>query len=155
MIIFNKQEYNSFKELREKHHLISERETCNNCNCKWKTVRKICEQYKIEKYPVVANGKNCFVYDESIIDLINKIRPKKPKKIPEYYITRKELALYLHVTLSTLKDIEFWCWDFKKYKKTFSGVVCYQFTEDAKDFYNRKLYKWRNPDRKHGTCWQR
>ena len=155
MINFNNQEYNSFKELREKCHLISEREVCNACSVWWETVRKICEQYKIEKYPVTANGLNCFVYNESIIDLIKKLKPKKPKKIPENYVTRKELALYFHVTLSTLKDMEFWCWDFKKYKKTFSGVVCYEFTPDAIDFFDRKIYKWRNPDRIHGTCWQR
>ncbi len=155
MIIFNNQEYNSFKELREKCHLVSEREVCNVCNIWWETVRKICEQYKIEKYPVISNGLNCFVYDESIIDLLNKIRPKKPSKAPKGYITKRELIIYLHITPSILSDLEFWCWDFKKYKKSFSGLICYEFTPEAKDFYDRKIYKWRNPDRKHGTCWQR
>ena len=155
MIIFNEKEYDSFKELREKCNLISEREVCVICGCWWETVRKVCEQYKITKYPVIANGKDCFVYDSSIIDLMHKIRPKKKTPIPEDYVTRKDFAKFLGVTLGTLSDIEFWCWDFKKYKKSFSGVVYYQFTEEAKDFYNRKLYKWRNPDRRRGTCWQK
>lgn len=155
MINFNNQEYNSFKELREKCHLVSEREVCNACSVWWETVRKLCDQYKIEKYPVNANGLKCFVYDESIIDLINKLKPKKPKKLPSDYISSKELALYLHVNPSTLSDLEFWCWDFKKYKKSFSGLIGYQFTDEAKDFYDHKIYKWRNPDRRHGTCWQR
>ena len=154
MIIFNAVEYNSFKELREKCHLVSEREICNICGCWWETVRKICEQYKVEKFPVIANGQNCFVYDESMIDLINKVRPKKKDKIPSDYVPRKEFVKFLGVSLGTLSDIEFWCWDFKKYKKSFSGVICYKFDEEAKDFYNRKLYKWRHPDRTKCTCYQ-
>lgn len=155
MIIYNNQEYNSFKELRKECHLISEREVCNICGIWWGTVRKICEQYKIEKYPVIANGLNCFVYDKSIIDLINKVRPKKTEKIPDNYITKRELAIYLHVTDKTLSDIEFWCWNFKKYKQRINGKIYYDFSADAQDFYNRKIYKWRHPDREHGTCWQR
>ena len=155
MIIYNNQEYNSFKELQEKCNLVTEYYVRLNCHCRTSATEKICEQYKITKYPVIANGKKCFVYDASIIDLISKIRPKRKTPIPEDYVTRRDFAKFLGVTLGTLSDIEFWCWDFKKYKKTFSGVVCYQFTEDAKDFYSRKLYKWRHPDRKHGTCWQK
>ena len=155
MIVYNGKEYDSFKELHEKCNLISEREVCMTCGCWWETVRKICEQYKIAKYPVIANGKNCFVYDVSIINLIRKIRPKKKEPIPEDYITRKDLATILGIKLCTLSELEFWCWDFKKYKKSFSGVVCYQFTEEARNFYNRKLYKWYHPDRLHGTCWQK
>ena len=107
------------------------------------------------KYPVIANGKECFVYNEAIIDLIHKLRPMRNETVPGDYIPQKELIKHLDITLGTLKDIEFWCWDFKKYKKSINNKIYYDFSEDAKDFYNRKLYKWRHPDRKHGTCWQR
>ena len=72
MIFYNNQEYGSFKELRENCHLVSEREVTKLCHCKWKTVRKICEQNGIKRYSVIANTQECLVYDESIIDLINK-----------------------------------------------------------------------------------
>ena len=119
------------------------------------TTEKICKENNIEKHIVIAQGKECEVFSDVVIDLIHKSKPQGLSSIPENYITSQELAKYLKVSLSTLSDLEFWCWDFKKYKKSFSGVVCYQFTEEVKDFYNRKLYKWRHPDRKHGTCWQR
>jgi hypothetical protein len=155
MIFYNNQEYGSFKELRENCHLVSEREVTKLCHCKWKTVRKICEQNSIKKYAVIANTQECLVYDESIIDLINKARPRKEVAIPGNYITKKELLKHLGITQGTLSEIEFWCWDFKKYKKSFNSKTYYDFTEEAQDFYKHKLYKWRNPDRKHGTCWQK
>ena len=155
MIIYNNQEYKTFKELREKCHLVSERETCVLCHCKWKTVRKICEQNNIKKYSVVSNSQECLVYDELIIDLILKTRPMKNETVPDNYIPQKELIKYLEITAHTLSELEFWCWDFKKYKKSINNKIYYDFSEEAKDFYNRKLYKWRHPDRKHGTCWQR
>jgi hypothetical protein len=155
MIIFNNYEYNSFKELREKDHLVSEYEITKACRCWWKTVRDISDKNNFNRYSVIANGKDCFVYDESIIDFIHKIKPIKNEKIPDNYITRKELIKYLGITSSSLRYIEFWCWAFKDYKKTISGKICYKFDEEAKDFYNRKIYKWRHPDRLHGTCWQR
>ena len=155
MIIHNNQEYNSFKELRVKCHLISEREVSKVCGCWWKTVRKICEQNNIKKYSVVSNSQECFVYDESIIDLILKTRPMKNETIPDNYIPQKELIKHLGITAHTLSELEFWCWDFKKYKKSINNKISYDFSDDAQDFYNRKLYKWRHPDRKHGTCWQR
>lgn len=109
------------------------------------------------KYPVIANGKECFVYNEAIIDLIHKLKPIKNDPIPENYITRKELAKYLNVSLGTLSDIEFWCWDFKNYKKTLTvnraSVIYYEFTPEAKDFYAKKLYKWKHPDRTKCTCY--
>ena len=94
MIIYNNQEFYSFKELREKCHLISEREVSKVCGCWWKTVRKICEQNNIKKYSFVSNSQECFVYDDSIIDLIQKIRPVKNVAIPENYIPKKELIKY-------------------------------------------------------------
>lgn len=155
MIIYNNQEYNSFKELREKCHLISERETCKLCHCKWKTVRKVSEQNHVKSYLVIANNKDCLVYDELIIGLIQKIKPMKNEPIPDNYITQKELVKQLGITVHTLRELEFWCWDFKKYKQSINGKSYYDFSEEAKDFFDRKIYKWRNPDRKHGTCWQR
>ena len=155
MIIYNNQEYKTFKELREKCHLVSERETCVLCHCKWKTVRKICEQNNIKKYSVVSNSQECLVYDESIIDLLHSIKPIKNNPIPDNFILQKELTKYLGITAHTLREMMFWCWDFKQYRKIINGKIYYNFSEEAKDFYSRKLYKWRNPDRKHGTCWQR
>ncbi len=155
MITFNGNEYNSFKELREKTHLISEYEVTKVCCCWWKTVRKISKQNNIKSCPVIANNKECLVYDESIIDIMHKIKPIKNNPIPGNYILQKELIQHLGITAHTLSELEFWCWDFKKYKKTINGKNYFDFSEEAKDFYNRKLYKWRNPDRKHGTCWQK
>ena len=155
MIIYNNQEFKTFKELREKCHLVSERETCILCHCKWKTVRKICEQNNIKKYSVVSNSQECLVYDESIIDLLHSINPIKNNPVPDNYILQKELTQYLGITAHTLREMMFWCWDLKQYRKIINGKIYYDFSEEAKDFYNRKLYKWRHPDRKHGTCWQR
>jgi hypothetical protein len=155
MIIYNNQEYKTFKELREKCHLVSERETCVLCHCKWKTVRKICEQNNIKKYSVVSNSQECLVYDESIIDLLHSIKPIKNNPIPDNFILQKELTKYLGITAHTLREMMFWCWDFKQYRKIINGKIYYNFSEETKDFYSRKLYKWRHPDRKHGTCWQR
>lgn len=158
MMIYN-QEMTSLKELREKYHLVSKWQVSVLAHCRNSVIDKISEKYKVEKQILEVNGKSCIFYDESIIDLINKNKPQGSKTIPENYITRKELAKYLNVSLGTLSDIEFWCWDFKNYKKTLivnrASVICYEFTPEAKNFYDRKIYKWRNPDRKHGTCWQR
>ena len=155
MIIYNNQEYKTFKELREKCHLVSERETCVLCHCKWKTVRKICEQNNIKKYSVVSNSQECLVYDESIIDLLHSIKPIKNNPVPDNFILQKELTKYLGITAHTLREMMFWCWDLKQYRKIINGKIYYDFSEEAKDFYNRKLYKWRHPDRTKGTCWQR
>lgn len=155
MIIYNNQEYKTFKELREKCHLVSERETCVLCHCKWKTVRKISEQNNIKKYSVVSNSQECLVYDESIIDLLHSIKPIKNNPVPDNFILQKELTKYLGITAHTLREMMFCCWDLKQYRKIINGKIYYDFSEEAKDFYNRKLYKWRHPDRKHGTCWQR
>ncbi len=154
MIIFNDKEYNSFKDLREKQHLVSEYEVTKVCSCWWKTVRKISEQNNIKSYSVIANNKDCIVYDEIIINLLHSIKPIKNNPIPENYIPKKELIKYLGITPKTLNDIEFWCWDFKKHKKSINGKIYYDFSESAKDFYNRKLYKWKHPDRTKCTCWQ-
>lgn len=157
MIIYDNQEYNSFKELREKCHLISEYEVTKICKCWWKTVRTLSEKNNFVRYSALNNKQKCFVYDESIIDLINKNKPQGYKAIPENYITRKELAKYLNVSLRTLSDIEFWCWDFKNYKKTLTvnraSVICYEFTPEAKNFYDRKIHKWKHPDRTKCTCY--
>jgi DNA-binding XRE family transcriptional regulator len=159
MIIYNNQEYKNFKELREKCHLVTERYIRIVCHCRSSFTEKICKENCIEKYTVNALGKECEVFSDKVIDLINKIKPQENDIIPENYITRKELAKYLNVSLGTLSNIEFWCWDFRNYKKAFtvkgSLKICYEFTPETKDFYDRKIYKWRNPDRKHGTCWQR
>ena len=159
MIIYNNQEFKSFNELREKCHLISEYYIRLNCHCRTSVTEKICKENNVEKYPIIANVKKCFVFNESIIDLIKTIKPQGSETIPSNYITRKELAKYLNVSLGTLSDIEFWCWDFENYKKTLTvkgaSILCYEFTPEAKDFYDHKIYKWRNPDRKHGTCWQK
>ena len=155
MIVYNKQEYNSFKELREKCHLVSEYEVTKACKCWWKTVRTLSDKNNFVRYSALNNGQECFVYDESIIDFIHKIKPINNTPIPENYITQKELTKYLGITAHTLREMIFWCWDFKNYKKVINGKIFYEFTPEAKDFYDRKIYKWRNPDRKHGTCWQR
>lgn len=153
MIIYDNQEYNSFKELREKCHLISEYEVTKICKCWWKTVRTLSEKNNFIRYSALNNGQKCFVYDESIIDLINKIRPKKTDIIPDNYILRKEFIKFLGVSLSTLSDVEFWCWDFKNYRKTINGKVYYEFTPEAKEFYAKKLHKWKHPDRTKCTCY--
>jgi len=155
MILYNNQEFKTFKELQEKCHLISEWQVSLLGHCRKSVIEKICKDNNVKKYPVIAKNKNCFVYDESIIDLINKIRPRKEELIPDNYIPQKELMKYLGVTFGTLQDLEFWCWDFKKYKKFINNEIYYDFSNKAKDFYSRKLYKWKHPDRKHGTCWQR
>ena len=155
MIIFNDKEYNSFKDLREKQHLVSEYEVTKVCSCWWKTVRKISEQNNIKSYSVIANNKDCIVYDETIIDLLHSIKPVKNNPVPDSYIPQKELTKYLGITAHTLREMMFWCWDFKQYRKIINGKIYSDFSEEAKDFCNRKLYKWRHPDRKHGTCWQR
>ena len=154
MIIYNNQEFKTFKELQEKCNLISEYYIRKTCHCRTSVTEKICKENNIKKYSVIANGKECFVYDDIIIDLINKIRPQKENVIPENYIPKKELIKYLGITPKTLNDIEFWCWDFKKHKKSINGKIYYDFSESAKDFYNRKLYKWKHPDRTKCTCWQ-
>lgn len=159
MIIYNNQEFKTFKELREKCHLVSERYVRMLCHCRKSTTEKICKENNIEKHIVIAQGKECEVFSDVVIDLIHKSKPQGLSSIPENYITSQELAKYLKVSLSTLSDLEFWCWDFKNYKKTFTvnraNVTCYEFTPEARTFYDRKIYKWRHPDRKHGTCWQR
>ena len=155
MIKYNNQEFKTFKELQRKYHLVTERHIRLVCHCRTSVTEKIIKENCIMKYPVIANGKECFVYNEAIIDLIHKLRPMRNETVPGDYIPQKELIKHLDITLGTLKDIEFWCWDFKKYKKSINNKIYYDFSEDAKDFYNRKLYKWRHPDRKHGTCWQR
>lgn len=157
MIIYENQEFKTFKELQEKLHLVTERYIRLVCHCRTSFTEKIIKENSIMKYPVIANGKECFVYNEAIIDLIHKLKPIKNDPIPENYITRKELAKYLNVSLGTLSDIEFWCWDFKNYKKTLTvnraNVICYEFTPEAKEFYAKKLYKWKHPDRTKCTCY--
>ena len=155
MIIFNNQEFKTFKELQEKLHLVTERHIRLVCHCRTSFTEKIIKENSIMKYPVIANGKECFVYNEAIIDLIHKIKPIKNDPIPDSYIPQTELLKHLGITRRTLSDLEFWCWDFKKYKKFINNRIYFDFSEEAQDFYKRKLYKWRNPDRKHGTCWQR
>jgi len=155
MIIYENQEFKTFKELQEKLHLVTERHIRLVCHCRTSFTEKIIKENFIMKYPVIANGKECFVYNEAIIDLIHKLKPIKNDPIPDNYITQKELVKQLGITVHTLRELEFWCWDFKKYKKSINNKIYFDFSPEAKDFYNRKLYKWRNPDRKHGTCWQR
>ena len=159
MILYNNQEYKNFKELREKCHLVSERYIRIVCHCRTSFTEKICKENNIKKYVVTALGKECEVFSDEVIELINKVKPQGSDTIPENYITRKELADYLGVKLSALSDIEFWCWEFRNYRKSItvkgSLKTCYEFTPKAKEFYDRKIYKWRHPDRKNGTCWQR
>ena len=155
MIIYENQEFKTFKELQEKLHLVTERHIRLVCHCRTSFTEKIIKENFIMKYPVIANGKECFVYNEAIIDLIHKLKPIKIDSIPENYISLNELCKHLGIKYGTLQDLEFWCWDFKKYKKFITNKTYYDFSEEAQDFYKRKLYKWRNPDRKHGTCWQR
>lgn len=155
MIIYENQEFKTFKELQEKLHLVTERHIRLVCHCRTSFTEKIIKENFIMKYPVIANGKACFVYNEAIIDLIHKLKPIKNDPIPDNYILQKELIKHLEITAHTLSELEFWCWDFKKYKKFINNKTYYDFSEEAQDFYNRKLYKWRHPDRKHGTCWQR
>lgn len=158
MILYNNQKYNSFQELREKCHLVSERFIRSQCHCRTSFTEKICKENNIEKQVVIAQGKECKVFSDTVIDLINKNKPQGYETVPENYITRKELMKYLGVTPGTMSDIEFWCWDLAKYKKTLTikraSVVCYEFTPEAKDFYDRKIYKWRHPDRTKCTCYQ-
>ncbi len=159
MIIYNNQEYKTFKELREKCHLVSERYVRMLCHCRTSFTEKICKENNIEKHIVIAQGKECEVFSDEVINLIYKVKPQGLDAIPENYIPRTELAKYLKISQSKLSDIEFWCWDFEKYKKSFlikrENIICYEFTPEAKAFYERKLYKWKHPDRKHGTCWQK
>lgn len=159
MIIYNNQQFKTFNELREKCHLVSEYYIRLQCHCRKSFTEKICEENNIEKYIVIAQGKECEVFSDRVIDLIYNVKPQGLDSIPDNYIPRSKLAKHLGVSESTLSDIEFWCWDFEKYKKSFlvqrENIVCYEFTPEAQNFYTRKLYKWKHPDRKHGTCWQR
>lgn len=157
MIKYNNQEFETFKELQEKCHLVSEHYIRLHCHCRKDFTEKVCKDNNIEKVIVIANGKECRVFSDVVIDLIDENKPQGLKAIPENYITQKELAKYLNISLGTLKDIEFWCWDFKKYKKAFTvnGVkrTCYEFTDKSKSFYDCKIYKWRHPDRTRCTCY--
>lgn len=154
MIMFNN-EFIGLGDLREKYHLVSKWQVSCLAHCRYSVIDKVCKEHNIKTQSVNVNNRPCLFYDESIIDLLQKIRPVKNTTVPENYIPQKELIKHLGITLKTLHELEFWCWDFKKYKKSLNNKIYYDFSEDAKDFYNRKLYKWRHPDRKHGTCWQR
>ena len=155
MIVYENQKFKTFKELQEKLHLVTERHIRLVCHCRTSFTEKIIKENSIMKYPVIANGKECFVYNEAIIDLIHKLKPIKNDPIPDNYIPQTELLKHLGITRRTLSELEFWCWDFKNYKKFINNRIYFDFSEEAQDFYKRKLYKWRNPDRLHGTCWQR
>ena len=95
MIIYNNQEFKTFKELREKCHLVSERYIRALCHCRKSTTEKICKENNIEKHIVIAQGKECEVFSDVVIDLIYKIKPQGFSSIPENYITAQELAKYL------------------------------------------------------------
>lgn len=154
MIEFNN-ELIGLGDLREKYHLISKWQVSCLAHCRYSVIDKVCKENNIKTQTVNVNNRPCLFYDESIIDLILKTKPMKNEAVPGNYIPQKELIKHLGITLKTLHELEFWCWDFKKYKKSLNSKIYYDFSADAQDFYNRKLYKWRNPDRKHGTCWQR
>jgi hypothetical protein len=154
MMTFNN-EIIGLSELRKKYHLVSKWQISCLAHCRYSVIDKISEENKIEKHLITVNGRPSVFYNESIIDLILKTRPMKNETAPDNYIPQKELVKHLEITAHTLSELEFWCWDFKKYKKSFNSKIYYDFTEEAQDFYKRKLYKWRNPDRKHGTCWQK
>ena len=152
MIEYNNQSYKTFTELREKCHLVSEYYIRLQCHCRASVTEKIIRENNIEKYTVVANGKECEVFSDAIIELINKSRQEKDTGIPEDYITQKELVKYLGITLKTLRDMEFWCFAIRDHKKIFyikgSKKICYRFDDDAKKFYAEKLDKWRHPQRR-------
>lgn len=153
MIKFNN-EFIGLGELREKYHLVSKWQVSCLAHCRYSVIDKVCKENNIKTQSVNVNNRPCLFYDELIIDLLQKIRPVKNITVPENYIPKKELIKYLGITPKTLNDIEFWCWDFKKHKKSINGKIYYDFSESAKDFYNRKLYKWKYPDRTKCTYCQ-
>lgn len=153
----NGKTYKEIGIIKKEYNLISNAELMKFCNCGINGLQELIEKNNPQVVEVLQepSGRMLKFYnrdDFKNLELIKKDRMKN-EEIPMGYISKKEFCEKLGIKLSILNSIVYWCNDFNKYsiqlyinniKKRF-----YLVNEDALKFYQEKINKYYNPNRRN------
>lgn len=143
MIIYKDEVFSGYNELFEKQKLYSLNYVMHKTGAGLKTIKRLLKKLDVKSEDVILkpSGKVLTLFTvENINKIIGYVQENyKDEEVPDNYITKKELALWLKVKEPVLKKMQDYFSDFNQYSKYFFRnnikTKYFIFTEDAKKYY--------------------